>query len=433
MRCDVPGSEGQPKMAINTPITRKSCRSMTFQCPHWPPDWPSIKAAALAAIQSGEWGRYHSDLTKTLEKRLSSYLDSGPTRLCCSGTAALELALRGCKISNGDEVIMAAYDFPGNFRTVELLGAKPVLADVATPISLNPHSSNPRDISPTICPQQLDAAASPNVRAVIASHLHGSHAEMKRLRQTCDQNGWTLIEDACQAIGGRINGQASGSLGHLATLSFGGSKLVSAGSGGAIIANDQRLAARLSGLLDRPGDTFPLGPLQAAVIDPQLDRLDELTQTRSLTARFLREQVFPEMSDWELLHSPKTDTSTAVTKTENAETRVDRNPRQTGQPTYPLSTSNVPAFYKFCWLAPSREIRQQIIEHGTKRGLPLGEGFRSMSRCSSKRCRKPVPTPQSDILGERLVVMDQRALLITPQQYPELADALHGLHHTVSC
>lgn len=322
---------------------------------------------------------------------------------------------------------MAAYDFPGNFRTVELLGAKPVLADVSTP-----NSSNPSEISPTISPQQLEAAASPNVRAVIASHLHGSHAEMKVLRQACDQNGWILIEDACQAIGGRIDGQATGSLGHLATLSFGGSKLISAGSGGAIIANDQRLAARLNGLLDRPGDTFPLGPLQAAVIAPQLDRLDELTQTRNLTARFLREQVFPEMSNWELLHSPKTDTPTAVTKTKNAETSVEPNLSQVGQSPPSRSTSNIPAFYKFCWLAPSREIRKHIIEHGTKLGLPLGEGFRSMSRCSEKRCRKPVPTPQSDTLGERLVVMDQRALLITPQQYPDLADALHELHRTVS-
>lgn len=322
---------------------------------------------------------------------------------------------------------MAAYDFPGNFRTVELLGAKPVLADVSTP-----HSSNPSEISPTISPQQLEAAASPNVRAVIASHLHGSHAEMRVLREACDQNGWILIEDACQAIGGRIDGQATGSFGHLATLSFGGSKLISAGSGGAIIANDQRLAARLNGLLDRPGDTFPLGPLQAAVIDPQLDRLDELTQTRNLTARFLREQVFPEMNNWELLHSPEPKTPTMVTTTQDAETSVEPNPPQVGQPPQSLDTSNIPAFYKFCWLAPSPEIREQIIEHGTKRGLPLGEGFRSLSRCSSKRCRKPVPTPQSDILGERLVVMDQRALLISPQRHPELADALHELHHEVS-
>lgn len=394
---------------------------MPFQCPNWPPNWPSIKSAALAAIQSGEWGQYHSALTKTLEKRLSGQLNSGPARLCCSGTAALELALRGCKITAGDEVILAAYDFPGNFRTVEILGATPVLTDVSLP---NP--ANPREISPTICPEQIEAAASPNVRAVIASHLHGSHAEMKLLRQKCDQNGWVLIEDACQAIGGQIGGQTIGSFGHLATLSFGGSKLISAGSGGAIIANDQRLAARLSGLLDRPGDTFPLGPLQAAVIAPQLDRLDELTQTRALTASFLKEKVFPNMRDWDLLHF--SENNTPGTKTDNAENTKTKPAQHTLSP----STSNIPAYYKFGWLAPSPEIREQIIEHGRRLGIPLGEGFRSMSRCSAKRCRKPVPTPHSDALGERLVVMDQRALLILPKQHSELADALYELHHKVN-
>lgn len=397
---------------------------MTFQCPNWPPNWPSINAAAVAAIQSGEWGRYHSELTKSLEKRLASYLNSGPVRLCCSGTAALELALRTCKVSAGDEVILAAYDFPGNFRTVELLGATPVLTDVA-----NLTKANSTEISPTICPEQLEAAASPRVRAVIASHLHGSQAEMQCLRQACDQQGWILIEDACQAIGGRIAGQATGSFGHLATLSFGGSKLISAGSGGAIIANDQRLAARLSGLLDRPGDTFPLGPLQAAVIEPQLDRLDELTHTRNVTARFLREHVFPELKDWDLLHTPETDAAVASGTDSPCLNAVST---EAGQSIPPTSAGNLPALYKFGWLAPSNEVRKTIIEHGNRLGLPLGEGFRAMSRCSPKRCRKPVPTTRADALGQRLVVMDQRALLVAPQQHHELGVTLRELYSTVA-
>ena len=399
---------------------------MPFQCPNWPPEWPSIQAAAITAIQSGQWGQYQSALTKTLEKRLSSYLDSGPVRLCCSGTAALELALRSCKISSGDEVLLAAYDFPGNFRTVELLGAKPVLADISAP-----DPSNPSAISPTICPRQLEIAASSRVRAVIASHLHGSHADMQLLRQTCDQNNWMLIEDACQAIGGKIGGQATGSFGHLATLSFGGSKLISAGSGGAIVANDPRLAARLNGLLDRPGDTFPLGPLQAAVIAPQLDRLDELAQMRDQTARFLREQVFPKLTNWTPLLSSESNMLNAANKTDHTESSAFPSPTPPDQSKPSPHASNRPAFYKFGWLTRSSEMREQAIQHGKRLGLPLGEGFRSMSRCSPKRCRKPVATPHSDTLGERLIVLDQRALLIPPDRHPDLAKAIHQLHDTV--
>lgn len=395
---------------------------MPFHCPTWPPEWPSIRTAVLEAIESGQWGQYHSALSKTLQKRLSSYLDSGPVRLCCSGTAALELALRCCKIGEGDEVVVAAYDFPGNFRTVELLGAKPVLADIAKP---NPNV--PDAISSTICPQQIEAAKSPRVRAVIASHLHGNQADMKRLRHTCDQNGWVLIEDACQAIGSKIDGQAIGSFGHLATLSFGGSKLISAGSGGAIIANDERLEARLGGLLDRPGDTFPLSPLQAAVIGPQLDRLDELTHIRNLTAHFLREQVFPDLEQWDPLLPSEADTASENADQENTAPK----PTRFVQPTATTSTTTIPAFYKFGWITPSSEIRQQVINHGTTLGLPLGAGFRSMSRCSPKRCRKPASTPHADLLGERLVVMDQRTLLISPDRHAELRDSLHELHRVV--
>ena len=396
---------------------------MTFECPAWPPDWPEIEAAALAAIRSGEWGQYHAMLAKSLQKRLASDLDCSNVRLCCSGTAALELALRCCQISTGDEVIVSAYDFPGNFRTVELLGAKPVLVDVTewqndapvlsdaptgSPVPTANEATQRSGISPTLCPEQLSAAAGERVRAVVASHLHGSFAEMARLRQICDQHGWVLIEDACQAIGGRIQNQPVGSFGHMGTLSFGGSKLVSADSGGAILANDDRLAARLGGLLDRPGDTFPLAPLQAAVIGPQLDRLDELTLIRSRVARFLVRDLFPDLHGWVPLCDP------AISPQETA-VAADR-------------ICHLPAYYKFAWLVPSNEARQQVIASGLKLGLPLGEGFRSMSKSSSRRCRKPFPTPIADLLAEQLVVMDHRALLIGPEQFGALADALRELH-----
>ena len=404
---------------------------MPFQCPAWPPDWPEIETAALAAINSGQWGQYHSTLTQSLQKRLASELPCAAVRLCCSGTAALELALRCCQIGPGDEVILAAYDFPGNFRTVELLGAKPVLVDVAQFKSgaldkgertvPGGHDDNVDEamISPTLCHEQLSAAAGEQVRAVVASHLHGSFAEIAHLRQICDQHGWTLIEDACQAIGGRLQNQSAGSFGHLATLSFGGSKLVSAGSGGAILANDTRLAARLGGLLDRPGDTFPLAPLQAAVIGPQLDQLDQWTCHRIRVAQFLRQTVFPTLQGWVPLCDPNIHVQGEV-----------HDPPSAGRlmkGTDSSSNGDLNAYYKFAWLVPS-ERRDEVIAAGLNLGLPLGAGFRSMSRCSSRRCRKPVRTPRADLLGERLIVMDHRALLIPAERFDELAQALRELH-----
>jgi hypothetical protein len=70
------------------------------------------------------------------------------------------LALRGLKIGAGDEVILAAYDFPGNFRAIEAVGARPVIIDLAA-------GSWSLDVA------QVAKAIAPRTKAVIASHLHG--------------------------------------------------------------------------------------------------------------------------------------------------------------------------------------------------------------------------------------------------------------------
>lgn len=356
---------------------------MTFECPSWPPEWPEIDAAVRQVVRSGDWGRYHSQACRDLQERIVEISGVLDARLCCSGTAALEIALRAAQIGAGDEVVLAAYDFPGNFRTVELLGARPFLLDVA-PDSLG------------VDPEQLESLVasgrSGRIRAVIASHLYGRAADVIRLRQICDRHQWVLIEDACQALGMRIAGRPAGSLGHVGTLSFGGSKPVSAGGGGAVLVNTSRLAARLGALIDRPGEVYPLSPLQAAVIGPQLDRLAELGRIRLATVQFLQDEVSDQLESWAW---------------------------QSG-----IQANHVPTYYKVAWLAQSQEQRNRILAEAERENLPMGAGFRSLSRCSDRRCGKPFPTPRSDLLGDRLFVLDHRALILPSQRYPQLAQSL---------
>ena len=75
---------------------------------------------------------------------------------------------------------------------------------------------------------------------------------------------------------------------------------------------------------------------------------------------------------------------------------------------------------------------QHVIEHGRAMGLPLGEGFRSMSSASAKRCRKIGSMPHAETLGERLVVMDHRALMTPPEHHDELRDSIHELYRYVN-
>lgn len=363
---------------------------MQFQCPSWPPDWPEIEIALQKILRSGDWGRYHAQICRDLQDRLQGILGAVQARLCCSGTAALEIALRTAQVAPGDDVVLAGYDFPGNFRTVELLGARPTLLDVASDsLSLDPD-------------QLAELSGRPegkSVRAVIVSHLYGRAADIDRIRAICDASDWILIEDACQAVGMQIDGRMVGSFGHLATLSFGGSKPVSAGGGGCVLANTSRLAARLGSLLDRPGEVFPLSPLQAAVIGPQLDRLEQLNQTRLATATFVQDQLQSELTDWTWLSGIRPDV--------------------------------FPVFYKIAWLAASQDQRGRVLEVAERLSLPMGAGFRPLSSSSPRRCGKPVPTPRSDLLGQRLFVLDHRALLLPPSRHHELGAALRSLFRAV--
>src|SRR5262245_50808246 len=135
------------------------------EIPTGPPPWPQpdedVRAALAAAYADGSWGRYFGPHSERLCELLRSLCNVEHVWLCSSGTIAVELALRGLKIGPGDEVILGAYDFPGNFRAVEAVGARPVLIDLAAG---RWH----------LAPDQIQQEVSPQTRAIIESSLHGS-------------------------------------------------------------------------------------------------------------------------------------------------------------------------------------------------------------------------------------------------------------------
>lgn len=352
---------------------------MRFDCPPWPPQWPDIRTAITATIDSGSWGSYRSCEQEQLKEAISTSSLVDYVRLCASGSAAIEIALRAAGVGPGDEAVVAAFDYPGNFRTVELVGARPVLIDV-------------KEKTLSINPEQLEAVASDNVRAVIASHLYGNAADIHRLREFCDECSWILIEDACQVPGMKIGGSAAGSIGHLGTLSFGGSKPLTAGNGGAILTNDSRFAARIDGMLDRPSDVNPLSVMQAAALLPQLTRLSQCNELRVKAIGYLESNVIEQLQSWKFLS--------------------------------PLRGQVQPTHYKIAWAARSIEHRAAIIKRATELGLPMGEGFRAMARSSERRCRKPVALEQSSRFGETVFVLDHAALLLPSDRHRELGELL---------
>src|SRR5690606_15244430 len=104
------------------------------------------------------------------------------------------------------------------------------------------------DIEPVTCTpdsQQLKEAVSPRTKAIIVSHLHGSIALMSEIMAIAHSHGIPVIEDACQMPGAWVQGKRAGCVGDIGVISFGGSKLLTAGRGGAVFTNDARIAQRI--------------------------------------------------------------------------------------------------------------------------------------------------------------------------------------------
>ncbi len=153
--------------------------------PAWPFEDPDVAHAIQLAMADGSWGRYHGLHCVELTRLLSEYQQREFATLTCSGTAAVELALRGLKVGAGDEVILAAYDFHGNYQNVRVVGATPVLVDVC------PQKGN-------FDPVQLETAVSEKTKAILVSHLHGGLVPMHRVMQFAQEREIGVIEDACQ-------------------------------------------------------------------------------------------------------------------------------------------------------------------------------------------------------------------------------------------
>ncbi len=258
---------------------------MTPTPPAWPIPDPDVHAAVAAALASGSWGQYHGEHVCALEAELAAFHQVPHALTCASGTVAVEAALRALRVGRGDEVVMAAYDYESSFLTLhaictrDLSPAKPgfTAAPSAKPVLIDVRADNWQ-----LDETKLEAAITPQTKAVICSHLHGGIVNMPAVMEVARKHGVGVVEDAAQAPGATVFGKPAGTWGDVGTLSFGGSKLLTAGRGGALLFNDAATHQRAKTYLHRGLQQWaPLSELQAAALRPQLRKLREATAHRA--------------------------------------------------------------------------------------------------------------------------------------------------------
>ena len=197
----------------------------------------------------------HGRYSREFEERFSNFLGVKHCYLVNSGSSANLLAFMALtsdklgdrKIRRGDEVITVAAGFPTTVTPIIQYGAVPVFVDVSLPTY-------------NIDCNKLEAAFTSKTKAVMIAHTLGNPFDIDRVKAFCQKHDLWLIEDNCDSLGSRYNGQLTGTFGDIGTSSFYPPHHMTMGEGGAIYTNDETLSDILLSLRDWGRDcTCPSG------------------------------------------------------------------------------------------------------------------------------------------------------------------------------
>jgi UDP-4-amino-4-deoxy-L-arabinose-oxoglutarate aminotransferase len=254
-------------------------------------------------LTTGAW-------VERFEKQFAEYLKVRHAIGVTSCTGALHLALIGLGVGPGDEVITTPMTFIASSTAILEAGAKPVFVDV------EPETGN-LDVN------NIEAAITERTRAIVPVHLYGHMCDMRAIRKLADSYGLKVVEDAAHCVEGTRDGVGTGQLGDAACYSFYATKNLTCGEGGALVTNDGELAAkvrllRLHGMNKNANDRhregyrhwdmtafgwkYNMDNIQAAMLLPQMDRLEENWRRRRELAEYYESRL------WDIpnLSRPKT-------------------------------------------------------------------------------------------------------------------------------
>jgi dTDP-4-amino-4,6-dideoxygalactose transaminase len=244
-------------------------------------------------LTTGEW-------VARFERRFADYLGARHALGVTSCTGALHLSLLALGIGPGDEVITTPMTFIATSTAIIEAGGRPVFVDV------EPETGN-------LDASLVEAAITERTRAIVPVHLYGQMCDMKALRGIADAYGLALIEDAAHCVEGTRDGVRPGQVGDTACFSFYATKNLTCGEGGALVTNDDALAEklrllRLHGMNKNANDRhnegykhwdmtvlgwkYNMDNIQAAMLLPQMDRLEENWRKRAELARLYEERLW---------------------------------------------------------------------------------------------------------------------------------------------
>ena len=233
---------------------------------------------------------------KKFEQEFAKKMGSKYCLATSSCTGALLSAMTACGIGPGDEVIVPGYTFFASCATIVGAKAIPVIAEV--------------DETLTIDPDDIVKKITPSTKGIVCVHMRGVPCDMDRIMKIAKEHNLVVIEDCAQACGATYHGKCVGTFGDAGCFSFQYHKTITAGEGGAVLCQDERIYDRACSYHDtaacwRPdrfaeqryegelfcGSNFRMGELAGAVMCAQLNRLDGLNAAMRRHLAIIKDEI----------------------------------------------------------------------------------------------------------------------------------------------
>jgi dTDP-4-amino-4,6-dideoxygalactose transaminase len=168
-----------------------------------------------------------------LEARLCELLGRKQCIVAGRGATAIYLALRALPVRRG-KVVIPSILCPSPANVTLYAGFEPIFCDIRlTDFNLDPASL------------ERVLAMHDDIAAIMPVHLNGQAAPMAEIGEIARRRGVPVIEDAAQALGGSYRGKPLGGWGDISIISFGHTKTLDVGWGGAVLTDDDALSARM--------------------------------------------------------------------------------------------------------------------------------------------------------------------------------------------
>ena len=238
----------------------------------------NIKDHLFKAIEEN-WISSAAPGVKAFEKEIAKIACSKFAIATITGSAALHLALKTMKIGVGDKVVVPDYTFAASINAVELVGATPIIVDV----SKEDWTLDTKLLEKVILKEKPTA--------VIVVHTLGHPAKMNDLLKFKKKYKLKIIEDAAGAMGAEFKNKKVGCIGDAGIFSFNGNKVLTTGSGGALLLNSKKLFIRANCLAKQgkegaeykykySGFNYKMSNLNASIGYPQIKLFKSLLKKK---------------------------------------------------------------------------------------------------------------------------------------------------------